>query len=282
MLDAQLQPCPDWVTGDIYIGRSGLALGYFNDAERTAVAFVTHPHSGERLYRTGDRGRWRPEGYIEFLGRQDSQVKLAGYRIESGEVEWALMRCAGVRAAKVIFQREPDRLPRMVAGVCGDIADAEALRAELAEWLPAYMLPSHIVPLTAFPLTANGKLDTASLLALADAEARATRREIHAPQTPTQRWLAERWQTLLGASSLSIDSSFFSCGGDSLLATHLFAQLRDRYPQRTDFSVVTLFQYPTIRGLAAFLDGDAAVPRAPSGRGALRRHALARRHPPRD
>lgn len=282
VLDARLQFSPDWVTGDIYIAGTGLALGYFNDAERTVVSFIVHPQSGERLYRTGDRGRWRPEGYIEFLGRQDCQVKLAGYRIETSEVEWALMRCKGVRAAKVIFQRKEGHLPRLIAGVCGEIPDMEALRAQLAEWLPAYMLPSHIVLLTAFPLTANGKLDTASLLARADACEREKQREIHVPQTPTQRWLADCWQTLLGAAALSIDSNFFSCGGDSLLATYMFAQLRVRYSQRTDFSVVTLFQYPTIRGLAAFLDGDVAAARAQQGRGELRRRVLARRHTHRD
>jgi amino acid adenylation domain-containing protein len=159
-------PCPVWVPGELYIGGAGLAHGYWRDAERTAARFVAHPQTGERLYRTGDWGRCRSDGTLEFLGREDLQVKVHGYRIELGEIEAALARQPGVERAVVVAHGERMGEKRLAAYVvAGGTAatDAETLRRALKATLPAYMLPATIELLTALPLTANGKVDRTAL-----------------------------------------------------------------------------------------------------------------------
>jgi amino acid adenylation domain-containing protein len=169
VLHADWTPCPVWVPGELYIGGAGLAQGYWRDPERTRERFVTHPITRERLYRTGDWGRYHPDGSIEFLGRDDLQVKVQGHRIELGEIEAALLQQPAVAqaVAAVDGERMGDR--RLIAGIVGRDAtppDPAALRAALQTTLPAYMVPARIHILSALPLTANGKVDRQALVSL--------------------------------------------------------------------------------------------------------------------
>jgi phthiocerol/phenolphthiocerol synthesis type-I polyketide synthase C len=165
------RPCPVWVAGELYIGGAGLAQGYWKDAQRTGERFVVHPQTGERLYRTGDWGRYRRDGEIEFLGRDDLQVKVQGYRIELGEIEAALSRHPDVAQALVSAQGDRMGDKRLVAYVVGrgTSPDAAALRAALQATLPAYMVPATIHVLSSLPLSANGKVDRHALLSLTPA-----------------------------------------------------------------------------------------------------------------
>jgi amino acid adenylation domain-containing protein len=169
VLHADGTPCPVWVPGELYIGGAGLAQGYWRDPERTRERFVTHPTTGARLYRTGDWGRYWPDGNIEFLGRDDLQVKVQGYRIELGEIEAALLQQPGIAQAVVTAQGERMGDKRLVAGVVGNGAvppDAAELRAALQATLPHHLVPSIIHVLPALPLTSNGKVDRGALAAL--------------------------------------------------------------------------------------------------------------------
>jgi SagB-type dehydrogenase family enzyme len=166
VLNDAMEPCPVWVPGKIYIGGIGVASGYWRDEARTAAQFVTHSRSGERLYRTGDLGRFLPGGDIEFLGREDQQVKVQGYRIELGEIEATLERHPRVKAAAVAAVGERTRPKHLVAYVVVDGVPLDALKAHVQQALPAYMVPSVWHALDALPLTPNGKVDRAALPAL--------------------------------------------------------------------------------------------------------------------
>jgi pyochelin synthetase len=170
--EATMRECAPGERGMLYIGGVGLARGYFGDPAKTAAAFVTHPETGERIYRTGDYGRMRDDGALEILGREDAQVKIRGYRVELGEIEAALLACPGVRSARVVLDRRDGaasgRGPQdLVAGfvAAGRPAPSAAeLREHLQRSLPAYMIPRTIGALDALPLTPNGKVDTAAML----------------------------------------------------------------------------------------------------------------------
>ena len=170
VLTELLEPVPVGVPGEIYVGGAGVSHGYLGDPAQTAERFVPDPYGapGSRLYRTGDRGRWR-DGELDFLGRTDHQVKIRGYRVETAEVQAALRRHAGVEEAVVIACERPAR-PVSLAAFVVPAADRPlhpaSLRAALADELPEYMVPSHIVALGEFPLTANGKVDTRALQSL--------------------------------------------------------------------------------------------------------------------
>jgi amino acid adenylation domain-containing protein len=166
VLNADLQPCPAWVPGELYIGGIGVAKGYWRDEEKTAASFITHPRSGERLYRTGDLGRYLPDGNIEFMGREDFQVKIQGFRVELGDIEAALEAHPGIRNT-VVIASGPDRgNKRLVAYLVAETdpaPDNEALRSWLGNKLPEYMIPSAYVLLDKLPLTDNGKVDRREL-----------------------------------------------------------------------------------------------------------------------
>jgi amino acid adenylation domain-containing protein len=252
VLDDALEPRPVWVPGNLYIGGIGLALGYWRDAEKTAGSFVRHPRTGERLYRTGDLGRVLPDGNIEFLGREDFQVKIQGHRIELGEIEAALSRHPSVHEAVVAARDDGPGGKRLVGYVIprdGQTADEEALRAHLAARLPRYMVPTAIVSLPAFPLSSNGKVDRKQLPAPAASEAGTPRQ---APRTGTETELAELWSTLLGVENVGADDGFFELGGNSVVATRLIGRVRARYG--IELPLRALFDDPTLAGLAARVD----------------------------
>ncbi|MGE6655387.1 amino acid adenylation domain-containing protein, partial [Stenotrophomonas sp. NPDC077426] len=167
VLDTAGEPSPIGVTGELYVGGAGVVRGYLHRPELTAARFLQDPfHAGARLYRTGDLGRWLPDGSLEYLGRNDFQVKIRGFRIELGEIEARLAACAGVREAVVIAREDNPGDKRLVAYLVAtpeQVPDAAALRLQLQQDLPEYMLPSAFVRLAALPLTANGKLDRQAL-----------------------------------------------------------------------------------------------------------------------
>jgi amino acid adenylation domain-containing protein len=259
VLDARLEPCPDWVPGQLFIGGVGLARGYWGDAEKTAASFFVHPRTGERLYRTGDLGRWLPDGTIEFLGREDLQVKVQGYRIELGEIEAALVRHPGVHAAVVVAVGERLGHKRLVAFVVAKQrhgAEVDDLRAFLQEHLPSYMVPASFVLQAELPLTVNGKVDRGAL-ARAGSELR-SQRNSRPPRDEIERRLSRIWEEVLGVPAIGIGDDFFDIGGDSVLAVRLMGQIQRELGR--DLPLTTLFTNGTVERLAAFLRGQGETP----------------------
>ncbi|MEV5598707.1 amino acid adenylation domain-containing protein [Streptomyces sp. NPDC052496] len=247
--DSMRRPRPCWVPGEIYIAGTGLARGYLGDAERTADSFVVDPETGIRLYRTGDWGRLLPDGEIEFLGREDMQVKVGGHRIELGDVEAALLDCPGVRAAVagVHGDRGKNRLLAHVLLEPECRRSGAELRRLLTDALPHYMIPAVISVREEFPLTANGKVDRVTLGALHDAEltAQAT---VEGPADAEEKLLLDIWSTFFAIPEVSVTDNFFELGGDSLQAVRLMSVLRRE--TGTAVPVAALFSAPTIRELA--------------------------------
>ncbi|MFL5542922.1 MAG: amino acid adenylation domain-containing protein, partial [Longimicrobiaceae bacterium] len=220
VLDAALGPAPVGVPGELYIGGVQVARGYLGRAALTAERFVPDPFSpepGARLYRTGDRARWRADGELEYLGRLDGQVKIRGFRIEPGEVEAVLRRARGVADCAVVAREDTSGDRRLVAYMVGG-AEAEELRAHLHKSLPEHMVPAAFVSLEALPLTPNGKLDRGALPA--PERASAAERDL-APRTPLEEVLAGIWVEVLRLERVGVEESFFDLGGHSLLATRV-------------------------------------------------------------
>ena len=252
ILDSRGEPVPLGVAGELYIGGAGVARGYLNRPELTAERFVADPFSGDkdaRLYRTGDMGRWRPDGSIEYLGRNDFQVKLRGFRIELGEIEAQLQRCAGVREAVVLAREDRPGDKRLVAYVVaaeGAQPSVPALREALARTLAEYMVPGAFVLLDALPLTANGKLDRKALPA-PGLEAVAAR-AYEAPQGEVEQALARIWAELLGVERVGRHDHFFELGGHSLMALQVATRIRQHF--EVDVALTDIFRYPELADLA--------------------------------
>ncbi|MEV1147485.1 amino acid adenylation domain-containing protein, partial [Micromonospora sp. NPDC049799] len=264
VLDGRFRLRPPWAVGGIYIGGTGLADGYWRDPERTAERFVTDPATGERLYRTGDLGRYWPDGTIEFLGREDRQVKVQGFRVEPGEIEAVARTHPLVRDCAVTTQQVPGGQRRLVAIVvpeAGAAPDRAALAGYLRERLPAYLVPARIHLLDRLPLSGNGKVDLDRALATAEA---ATRDDWSATPdgagraTPLEERICRAWAELLEVPAVRPDDDFFALGGNSLLALRLVQRLRADLGTEVPFGQI--FDAPTVRGLAARLAvGDGTV-----------------------
>ena len=225
VVDEHLSPVPLGAPGEIVFSGVCVGRGYINDPELTQRAFLIDPHrEGQRLYRSGDYGRWLPEGKLEFLGRRDSQVKISGFRIEIGEIENALLRMPGVREGAVVVTAErADRSSRLVAFYSGERPlDANTLRDRLNESLPRYMVPTTFHWRNSLPLTDNGKIDRKALTALA-AELDVAEQNHEGPSTATEHWLAAAWAEVLGIPKDQIGrrDHFFDLGGTSLSALKL-------------------------------------------------------------
>ncbi|WP_199442871.1 non-ribosomal peptide synthetase [Umezawaea beigongshangensis] len=220
VLDDRLRPTPVGVPGEVYLAGPHLARGYLGRPGITAERFVAAP--GGRVYRTGDRGRWRPDGALDHLGRVDDQVKLRGYRIELGEVEAALVRHPAVTAAAVVVREDSVGTRRLVAYAVTDPGTAAALRQHVRDLLPEHMVPSVVVPLESLPLNVNGKVDRA---ALPDPRPRETGGT--APRSDAERALARIWSELLDVPEVGVEDNFFDLGGDSILGLRVVARARD-------------------------------------------------------
>jgi amino acid adenylation domain-containing protein len=261
VLDAQLEPVPVGVAGELYIGGVGMARGYLGRPELTAERFVPDPHrgaAGARLYRTGDVGRRRADGEVEFLGRTDHQVKVRGYRVELGEIEAVLRTHGQVKEAAVLLREDVPGQPRLVAYVAGE-AGAELtaaelrerlarLRAYLAERLPEYMVPGAFVVLERLPVTSNGKVDRRAL----PAPERASEEEYVAPRTAVEELVAEIWAELLQLERVGVTENFFVLGGHSLLATQVVSQLRKTLGIEVPLSA--MFEQPTVEALTRIVE----------------------------
>ena len=252
VVDGHLQPVPLGAPGEIVFSGVCVGRGYVNDPERTRLAFLADPHrEGERLYRSGDHGRWLPDGKLEFLGRRDSQVKISGFRIEIGEIENSLLRVPGVRDGAVVVAERADQSKHLVGFYAGPRQlEVTALRERLGASLPAYMVPSVIHWRENLPLTANGKIDRKALSALAGG-CEVVEDDYFAPATPTERRMAAAWAGVLGIPQDHIGrlDHFFDRGGTSLGAVKLAIAL-DRAVSLKDVT-----RNPVLAELAEVLDG---------------------------
>ncbi|MNP00260.1 Tyrocidine synthase 3 [compost metagenome] len=242
LLDGGLQPVATGSLGELYVAGPGIARGYLGRPGLTAERFLAAA-DGERIYRTGDLARWRPDGLLEFIGRADSQVKIRGFRIEPGEVEAALLECAGVIEAAVVVREGAAGSQLVAFVVAAEEEELEArLQAQLAQRLPVHMLPSALRRLVRLPLMPNGKVDRRALAGEALAE-----RAYVAPRTELERTLAQVWQEALGVERVGLQDNFFELGGHSLLATRLRASLQERLgldlPLRLFFEGETLERF---------------------------------------
>ena len=253
VLDAGLRPVPPGVTGELFIGGRGLARGYLKRPELTAERFIPDAFAdepGTRLYRTGDVARHLPGGELEFVGRVDHQVKVRGFRVETGEIEVALRAQEGVREAVVITREETGGGKRLVAYVvseAGHELSGGSLRAALHGGLPDYMVPAAFVVMGELPLTANGKLDRSALPE--PDQARPELGEAYvAPRTPLEETLCAIWSEVLSLERVGVFDNFFDLGGHSLLATGIISRLRTAF--QLEISMRRIFEAPTVAALS--------------------------------
>ncbi|MGW1025344.1 non-ribosomal peptide synthetase [Streptomyces sp. NPDC002577] len=252
VVDEHLNPVPLGAPGEIVFSGVCVGRGYVNDPDRTKLAFMPDPHhEGARLYRSGDHGRWLPEGKLEFLGRRDTQVKIRGFRIEIGEIENTLLQVPGVRDGAVVVAERAGQSRHLVAFYSGpEPLPVDVLRNRLGASLPEYMVPSAFHWRESLPLTANGKTDKRALAALAG-ELDAVEEDRHAPGTPTEQRLAAAWAEVLGIPQAQIGrmDHFFDRGGTSLSAVKLAITLNRAV------SLKDVTRHPVLADLAALVDG---------------------------
>ena len=256
VLDTQGAPAPIGEVGELYIGGAGVARGYYNRPELTAERFPVDPFSstpGARMYKTGDMVRYRADGILEYLGRADDQVKILGYRIELGEIEAALVAHPEVQSCTVVAREDQPGVKQLVGYVVPVNpvgVNAEVLNAFLVARLPAYMVPAHLIALPALPLTPNGKVDRSSLPAPSAGSSVGGRGG--PPRTLTEQAVAKIWSELLKSIDIGIEDDFFDVGGRSMTATALVSRLHTTFA--VDFRLASLFERPTIAGIAEVVD----------------------------
>lgn len=260
ILDHYLRPCPIHVPGELFIGGAGLAQGYLNDADTTAQRFITLPHTGERLYRTGDSGRWMASGEMEFLGRLDNQLKLHGHRIEPGEIEHALLQHPAVRSAAVTTIERNGHRQLLAVVVLSEPCSGPELKAFVSQRVPAYMVPTTVQVVDHLPVTSNGKLDRRALEALPETA-------ISAPSvsaSPLMQQLHDLWAKALGVATIAPDQNFYALGADSLIMASVTGQLRETLSEARaipfDQLLRQLLNQPTLEALEYALLSAAAAP----------------------
>jgi len=263
VLDRSGEPTPVGVPGELHIGGVGLARGYLNQSSLTEAVFIPdpfQPEEGARLYKTGDIARFLPDGNLEFIGRNDRQVKIRGHRIELEEVEAVLSQHPGIKGAAVVVEAGGVGGKRLIAHISpwrGQALDAKDVQAFLRTKLPGYMLPSMFVVAAGLPKTASGKVDRQAL----------TSRPVGGPQTertPTEprdeseRRLTAIWEEILGVRPVGVHDDFFDLGGHSLLAVRVFAAIERMTSIKLPVS--TILQFPTVADLADLLGREGCLP----------------------
>jgi amino acid adenylation domain-containing protein len=256
LLDKNLQPVPVGIPGEIYVGGAGLARGYLNHPDQTILAFIPNPFSNtpsRRLYKTGDLGRYLPDGNIEFLGRLDDQVKIRGFRIELGEIEAVLGQHPAVAETVVVVREDVPGSKRLVAYVVVNQVPAPTipeLQEFLKQHLPEYMVPSAFVQLSVLPLTPNGKVDRRALPA-PDKSCFSLKASFVSPRDILELQLVQIWEEVLDVHPVGVRDNFFDLGGHSLLAITLMARIQQKFGK--NLPLATLFQGATIENLASSL-----------------------------
>eukprot|EP01048_Picozoa_sp_COSAG05_P020224 COSAG05_NODE_3380_length_2099_cov_27.136000_1_plen_657_part_10 len=273
VLDSNLHVAPVGVPGELFIGGQGLADGYIqqqNLSHRNFIELSTEAHMGNRLYKTGDVVKYRPDGSLDFLGRTDFQVKIRGLRVELGEIESVVGHVASVREAVVMVREIADSEKQLVAYVTPLSASREEVLQECTVHLPQYMVPSTVVCLSEWPRTSSGKIDRNSLPAPSRADWVKSSTEQLAPTTETERIIAAVWKELLGVEEdVWLHDNFFELGGNSLRVMQMLPRLRAALGMGDVLSVPDVFLAPTIGGLSALLEsvcqeeGSSVLPTAP-------------------
>lgn len=257
ILDAERQPVPIGVAGELYIGGDGVTLGYLNREKHTAERFLTNPFlpdAAARMYRTGDLARYRPDGRVEFLGRIDHQVKVRGFRVELGEIESILSSHAAVRQV-VVFTLN-NQLVAYIIPARHNRPNVSELRQFLRSQLPDYMIPAYFLFVNEFPLTPNGKVDRKQLPAPEEVALDLGKTFI-APRTETEAKLVEIWEDLLQVRPVGVHDDFFEIGGSSLLALQLFERIETVF--HVNLPLADLFRGATIEHLATLIEEENAV-----------------------
>lgn len=266
ILDSDGQPTPVGVSGELYIGGDGLARGYLDRPDLTAERFVPNPfgeRAGGRLYRTGDRARYRPDGTVEFHGRVDNQVKVRGFRIELGEIEARLRSDSRVKDAVVVVREAADGTKQLAAYVAAPAGlDPESVRSRLAVHLPDYMVPSTMTVLDALPLTTNGKIDRAALPDPEQAQTSQSNAYV-APRNDVEATLAQIWADVLHLDRVGIHDNFFSIGGDSILCLQIVAKA---HRAGVKVSPKLVFQHHTVAAIVDALGEAEPVSSAPTSK----------------
>ncbi|WP_440055080.1 amino acid adenylation domain-containing protein [Pseudoalteromonas sp. T1lg65] len=264
VLDNNLQVLPPLFQGELYIGGAGVAIGYANNAQLSKEKFITNPFDTQlsaKLYRSGDQARWLSDGSLEFLGRNDDQIKLHGYRIELREIERQLLDVDGVNETIVIKVAEPtEKLVAYVVPSDRDVVQEQILQAEraniaqqaLSKVLPSYMVPTQYVFISAMPLTTNGKVDVRAL-PKAD-EVQLSKEEFIAASNEIEQTLCDIWQQLLNVEKVGIDDNYFALGGDSIISIQIVSRARK---QGLYFAVRDIFDNQTVRTLATVVQQQA-------------------------
>jgi acyl carrier protein len=269
LLDRHLYLVPTGVPGEIFVSGVGLARGYLNRPATTAEKFLPNPFGGtpgQRLYMTGDMGRYLPDGQVEFLGRLDNQVKVKGYRMELEEIEAVLRQCPGVASAVVLAREDSSGDQELVAYVVNDAskqASVKNILQFLHERMPNYMVPSSYVLLESMPVTTHGKIDRKALPPPKRIDAE-TEENFVPPRTPVEELLAGIWAELLNLERVSIHDNFFDLGGRSLNATQLMSRIRNTL--QIELPLDSLFNTPTVAGLASLVEKTRSISQAPQVR----------------
>lgn len=252
---------PVGAIGELYVGGTGVSNGYLNRDVLTKQRFVRDPwRDSGTLYRTGDLGRWRPDGTLEYLGRNDQQLQIRGFRIEAGEIEWALVQHPSVRQAAVTSRSDEISGLRLVAGVVPQdsaVPTVDELRVHLAERLPEYMIPSSFVFCEQLPQTSNGKVDRRALAA-AEPERPHLRQKLIEPRNEIESVLTNIYQDVLKLDAVGVEDNFFDLGGDSLSATRVVARVRADF--RQSLRLPDVFRFSTVAGLAKHLQSEEETP----------------------
>lgn len=265
VLDENLNDCAVGEPGELCCSGVGLLKGYWRNDEQTRARTAIHPRTGERIYRTGDRGRFMPDGEIEFLGRIDRQIKINGQRIELGEIEATLLRQSGVKQAvvdaiecdgvkKLAAYIVPEDVPENLPGH-GAQMQAQELRGALEKFLPACMMPSSFSMLKSLPLNANGKVDRSQLPAPVPARSELAGGD-PAVKDGTEEVILSAWKRVLKVEHLGPTDNFFDLGGNSILLVQVHGELQQTLDRK--FSITDMFQFPSIRALSNYLDGEAS------------------------